>query len=311
MRLSDFLRTKKREVPDKHPEEPFEEQPVVRLESRADDSVVQRTVTEQPEERPALHEFDDMDRYVLLDMALIQPNPYQPRRQFAEESLAGLARSIEERGLLQPIVVRRVAGGYQLLMGERRLRACELLGWKRIPAIIREVEEKEAAVAALIENLQREDLDLFEEIEGMRRLRDDFGLTQTQIAGMLGLSQSAIANKLRLLQLSTEVRELISRERLSERHARALLQLESRKLQLEVLQQVIDNHLTVKETEALIRNKLDELKTGMNEDIQLLITRIHQLIAEFADHGVEIEMQQRKIDGYIEVGLRIQTGKGY
>ncbi len=295
MRLSELLRAKGREVQD-----------------------------ERPAEREVGHnEPNRNEQVVLLDVASIQPNPYQPRREFAEAALAGLARSIEKQGLLQPVIVRRTGNGYQLLMGERRLRACESLGWKQIPAIIREVDDREAAVIALMENLQREDLNLFEEIEAIRRLRDEFGFTQTHIAQMLGLSQSTVANKLRLLQLSTEVRELISREKLSERHARALLPLESTALQVEVVKQVIEHGLNVKETEALVQSKIEAMRSSLPEKTQAkraakdardagqLIKRIQRLIDRFAGQGTEVEVQQSEAEGYIEVRLRIQTGKEY
>lgn len=295
MRLSELLRAKGREVQD-----------------------------ERPTEREVGHnEPNRNEQVVLLDVASIQPNPYQPRREFAEAALAGLARSIEKQGLLQPVIVRRTGNGYQLLMGERRLRACESLGWKQIPAIIREVDDREAAVIALMENLQREDLNLFEEIEAIRRLRDEFGFTQTHIAQMLGLSQSTVANKLRLLQLSTEVRELISREKLSERHARALLPLESTALQVEVVKQVIEHGLNVKETEALVQSKIEAMRSSLPEKTQAkraakdardagqLIKRIQRLIDRFAGQGTEVEVQQSEAEGYIEVRLRIQTGKEY
>lgn len=276
-----------------------------------------------PEERLIEQEVVHDDRVIMLDIDSIHPNPYQPRREFAEAPLASLARSIEEQGLLQPVIVRRAGNVYQLLMGERRLRACESLGWKQIPAIVREVDDEEAAVGALIENLQREDLGLFEEIEGMRRLRDDFGLTQTQIAEMLGLSQSTVANKLRLLQLSAEVRDLISCEKLSERHARALLQLDSNELRLQAVRNIIDKNLNVKETEAWIQHQAERTSTspkrkrhpekvkGNDKGAELLIARIQQLIDQLAGNGTEVEMQQNEMDGYIEVRVRIQTGKEY
>lgn len=288
MRLSDLLRAKGRDMPP---------------ESQTEPDVV------------------DDERIIMLDIELIRPNRYQPRQEFAPEPLASLAQSIQEQGLLQPIVVRRSGDAFELLMGERRLRACESLGWEQVPVIIRDVNDAEAAVVALIENLQREDLGLFEEIEGIQRLRDEFGMTQKEIAEMLGLSQSAVANKLRLLQLSAEVRDIISREKLSERHARALLQLGSNDLQLKAIHNVIDEGLNVKETEAWVKQQMEPVSTspqqkrlqekpsGMDKDARQFVNRVKRLIEKLAASGAEVEMQQSEVDGYIEVQVRIRTGK--
>lgn len=151
---------------------------------------------------------------------LITAGKYQPRQEFDDESLVELAESIRLHGLLQPIMLRRAAVGYELIVGERRLRACKLLGWEVIPAIVRDVDDREAAELALIENLQREDLHVLEVAEGYQRLLSEFNLTQEELAQRLGISQASVANKLRLLKLPEEIRAIISREMLSERHGR-------------------------------------------------------------------------------------------
>lgn len=182
----------------------------------------------------------------------IRPNPYQPRRQFSEGELAELADSIRRYGVLQPIVVRSGDEGLELVAGERRLRACKMLGLDTIPAVVRDLSDEDLAVLALVENLQREDLHFLEEAQGYQRLLEEFGLTQEELAKRIGKSQSTIANKIRLLKLSPPVQDFISREIISERHARALLKLPGEEEQLAILEKIIERGLTVQETEAYI-----------------------------------------------------------
>ena len=194
-----------------------------------------------------------------LPIHLIQTSQYQPRSTFDEDALDELAQSIAEHGVLHPIVVRRSQVGYELVVGERRLRACRMLGFETIPALIRDFADKQAAELALIENLQRKDLRLFEEAEGYRRLLDEFGMTQDELAARLGKSQSSIANKLRLLKLPEAAREIISREMLSERHARALLRLDREDDVLKVLGQVVERNLNVRQTEELVERVIQRV----------------------------------------------------
>ena len=170
----------------------------------------------------------------------IRPNPYQPRRQFSEGELAELADSIRRYGVLQPIVVRSGDEGLELVAGERRLRACKMLGLDTIPAVVRDLSDEDLAVLALVENLQREDLHFLEEAQGYQRLLEEFGLTQEELAKRIGKSQSTIANKIRLLKLSPPVQDFISREIISERHARALLKLPGEEEQLAILEKIIE-----------------------------------------------------------------------
>jgi ParB family transcriptional regulator, chromosome partitioning protein len=178
---------------------------------------------------------------------------YQPRRSFSEEGLAELAASIRAQGLMQPIVVRpRVHGGFELIAGERRWRAARLAGLERIPAVVREVGDEQASAMALIENIQREDLSPLEEAHALQRLRDEFGLTQQQVADAVGKSRVAVTNLLRLLNLAPGVRELLDRGAIEMGHARALLSLAPLE-QERLAADVAARHLSVRQTEALVR----------------------------------------------------------
>ncbi len=176
-------------------------------------------------------------------------NPRQPRQRFDERSLAELARSVREHGVIQPIIVRPEGNAYELVAGERRLRAARLAGLKKIPAIVRDVGPEEMAVLALIENLQREDLSVIEEARSYRRLQEEFKFTQSEIGRLVGKGQSTIANKLRLLRLSDAVQARILEEGVTERHARALLDLADEPSQMRVLDEIRDKGLSVRETE--------------------------------------------------------------
>lgn len=187
----------------------------------------------------------------------ISPSPYQPRRIFDQEALADLANSIKVNGLLQPVVVRvRPQGGYELIAGERRLRAAGQAGLKSIPAVIRSVTDEEASALALIENMQREDLSALEEAQGLARLRDEFSLTQQEIADAVGKSRVAVANHLRLLNLGSLARQLLENGDIEMGHARALLALEGA-VQDRAAHVVAEQGMSVRQAEAFIRKLND------------------------------------------------------
>lgn len=189
-----------------------------------------------------------------LPLREIEPDPNQPRKTFEESSLAELAASIAQHGLLQPIAVRpRVAGGYTIVAGERRWRACRMAGLAEVPVIIKEVSDEEAMELALVENLQREDLDPVEEACGIRELIARCGLTQEQAAQKLGKSRSALANSLRLLNLPLEVLELLRSGILSAGHAKVILGLPSPELQSQAAKLIAENQLNVRQAEALCK----------------------------------------------------------
>ena len=173
-------------------------------------------------------------RVIQVEVEKIEPNPYQPRRTF--DDIDSLAQSIKQNGLLQPLTVRRTDDGYQLVAGERRLRAAKMLGMEFVPCIPVTITERNSAVMALIENIQRKDLSYFDEAEAIAKLIDFYGMTQEDAAIKLGKSQPSIANKLRLLKLDEEVREKLSEYGLTERHARALLRLKCKGQQLDTIE---------------------------------------------------------------------------
>jgi ParB family chromosome partitioning protein len=189
-----------------------------------------------------------------VDVDSIVPNPRQPRQAMDPASLEELATSIREQGLVQPLVVTQTDGGYQLLVGERRWRAAKLAGLDLVPVVVREVTPQQMLELALVENLQREDLNPLEAAAAYQQLVEEFGLTQLQVAEKVGKSRVTVTNTLRLLKLPAEVRNALLKGEITEGHARALLQLDSRETQLEVLQAVIRGGLNVRQAEQLVRS---------------------------------------------------------
>ncbi|MDF2875674.1 MAG: spo0J, partial [Sporomusa sp.] len=183
----------------------------------------------------------------------IVPNPHQPRQEFDEEALAELAQSIKQHGVIQPVIVRKTLSGYELVAGERRWRASQLAGLKQIPAVVRDYTDAEMMEIALIENLQRQNLNPIEEAMAFRRLMEEFGLTQEEVAQKIGRSRSMIANIVRLLNLQPEIRDFVSRGTLSMGQARPLLALEIPELQLEAAKQIVEEDLSARDSEELVR----------------------------------------------------------
>ena len=203
-----------------------------------------------------------MEEKIVIQIPIeeIVPNPYQPRRVFSEKSLEELKNSIESYGVLQPITVRKKNEKFELVAGERRLRAAKLANLKTIPAIVNEVSDETSAVLALLENLQREDLNFIEEALGYENLIKEHNFTQQQLAEKLGKNQSTIANKLRILKLPESIKESLVQNGLTERHARALLKLPNEELMSQVVSKIIKNELTVKKTEKLVKDILDNIE---------------------------------------------------
>lgn len=258
-----------------------------------------------------------------IPIHLVTVGKYQPRQDFDEDRLKDLADSIEIHGLLQPILVRKAAIGYEVIVGERRVRACKLLGWEKIPAVIRNVDDKEAAEFALIENLQREDLHVFEVAEGYQRLLREFELTQEELAERLGVSQANIANKIRLLRLGPEVRAIISREMLSERHSRALLRLEEDDARLQVLKQIAEKSLNVKQTEKLVESVLGKDKKQATakkapggtrklilKDLRLFTNSVRDLVRVLRSSGLKVEMAEEEDSQQYQIVVTVQKAVG-
>ena len=255
-----------------------------------------------------------------LDLNLIVPNPYQPRRIFDKRQLEDLAQSIQQYGVLQPIIVRKIGTNYEIVAGERRYRASQILNLQTIPAIVKNLSDNEIAEMALIENLQREDLNFFEEAEGYAKLITDFAITQEEIAKKIGKSQSTVANKLRLLNLSPEVRKEISVDVITERHARALLKLDNKELQLEALRIIYEKNLNVRQTGQLVESMLIQNETVKKEKIKRKVTRIVKdmriflntirgAVQTIQDAGLNANITEKESDDYLEVIIRLPKNK--
>ncbi len=254
--------------------------------------------------------------YVSIDS--IRPNPYQPRKQFNKQALDELCESIKQYGVLQPINVRKLSHStYELVAGERRLRASTMAGLTEIPAIIINVDDNDSAVMALIENLLREDLSYMEEAEGYCNLINEHGFTQEELAQKIGKSQSTIANKIRLLKLSPLVKKILADNNLTERHARALLKLHDEQLQLKVLKLVCERGLNVKKTEELVEKAIekyskdsrqrssDKKMTKAIKDVRIFVNTIRQAIDIMKQSGVNAKAAQIDRGEYIEFVVRV------
>ena len=208
------------------------------------------------------------DRALEVDVDLLRPNKFQPRTQMDDERIEDLARSIRGNGIIQPIVVRKADKGYEIIAGERRWRAAQRAGLLKVPVVVREIPEERLLAVALIENIQREDLNPIEEATAYRRLADEFHLTQDQIADAVGKDRSSVANYVRLLRLPQEVRSNLASNALSMGHARALLALPDEASQLRLSRDIVSRNLSVRETEALVKKagSQEEGKKGKQDD---------------------------------------------
>ena len=254
----------------------------------------------------------DGGRVLFLPVEAISPNPEQPRRHFDAAELEELAASIRELGVLQPLSVRRQDGKWELIAGERRLRAAKLAGLETVPCLSVAADERTSALLALVENLQRRDLDFREEALALRRLMEEFGLTQEECAARIGKSQSAVANKLRILRLSGDILELLQANHATERHARALLPLEDPELQRRAAGQVVKLGLTVAQTEALVDRLLNESPkmrkpTFIIKDVRLFLNTISRGLDLMRSAGVDARCQREESE--VEICLTIRIPK--
>lgn len=242
-------------------------------------------------------EIEDAPLADAVDIAAdqIKTNPKQPRKHFADDKLAELALSIEKHGVLQPLIVRPVADGFELVAGERRLRAAKMAGVERVPVVVRQLSERETMEIALIENLQREDLNPLEEAEAYARLMDEFGYTQEQLAERVGKSRSAVANTLRLMTLHADVRREVAAGRLSEGHARAILGMALEK-QPEAAKAAIDLGLSVRETERLASQAPGRKKRrpdGEREEKDSYIADLEERLRTYCGAAVRVRVAPR------------------
>lgn len=255
-----------------------------------------------------------------IPIKAIKPNPYQPRKNFSKRALEELSQSIKAYGVIQPISVRKIGEeSYELVAGERRLRAAEMAELDTIPAIVVKFVDKDSAVIALIENLQREDLNFLEEAEGYNSLINDHGFTQQELAEKVGKNQSTIANKLRILRLSDEIKKAIIENGLTERHARALLKLPDEEMQLSVLDKVIKRDLTVKKTESLIKSVLEDLAKEKEPEhkqnikgminFKIYLNTLRNAFTAIKESGVDAKYEQKDLGDFIEVTVKIPKTK--
>lgn len=256
-------------------------------------------------------------RVQYISLSRIRPNPQQPRCSFDEEGLQELAASIRSFGILQPLTVRKVGGDYQLIAGERRLRAARIAGIGQVPCLIAEVGEEDAGLLALIENLQRRDLDCFEEAEAIAKLIRRYGLSQEQAAEKLGKSQSAIANKLRLLRLNEAAQQTIREQGLTERHARALLRLTDEEEQQAALEIITRKKWNVAQTEEYIERRLGEIQTQparrratyVIKDVRLFLNSVERGLKIMRTAGVDADTERNDTDDTIVLTIRIPRKK--
>ncbi len=227
-----------------------------------------------------------------LPIELICASPFQPRREFSNRELAELAQSIRENGLIQPIAVRKTERGYELIAGERRLRACTLIGRKTIEAIVYDINDKDCAVWALIENLQRSDLGVFDEARGISELITLWGVSREETAKRLGIAPSTLSNKLRLLKLSPKIRKIITEAGLTERHARELLRLDEEAMQEKAAMHIAEKALNVAETERYITSLCAEKKVPKSrpkyivKDVKLFINTFEHAVDVMKSSGI-------------------------
>ena len=253
----------------------------------------------------------------------IRPNPYQPRRVFAQDALEELCASIKQYGLLQPISVRKLGSdSFELIAGERRLRACRMAGMKFIDAIIFSTYEQDSVVIAMMENLQRENLHYMEEAEGYQNLIRDHGLSQDELARRLGKNQSTIANKMRILKLPMAVKRMLLQYSLTERHARALLRLHDEEMQMHVIQIIVQQNLNVKATEDLVERTISRMYgiekeeeeqsrtrpskiSGFVRDTRLFVNSLRTVVQQMADAGLNPKLESRDKEEGMEIKIWI------
>jgi ParB family chromosome partitioning protein len=253
-----------------------------------------------------LKTYMETGRVVFLPARAIRPNPAQPRKIFREEALSELADSIRQHGILQPLSVRRVGTNYELIAGERRWRAAQQAGLTEIPCIVMTMDEKESGMAAMIENLQRQDLDFVEEANGIANLMEKWSMSQEQAARLLGKSQSAVANKLRLLKHSQPVLNALRTHGLTERHARALLKLPTEPEKMAAIAVIARMGLSVARTESYIASLL-EGKTRKTDRVDLgaFLNNLNQTLQKIQLSGIPAVSERRETDRQIVLTITI------
>lgn len=254
-----------------------------------------------------------INKVIEIDVRLIVPNPHQPRTEFDDSDIRSLAESIGQNGILQPLSVRKSGERYELIAGERRLRAAKMCGLQAVPCIVHDISERNSAILALVENIQRQDLSFFDEAAAIEKLISYYGMTQEDAASKLGKAQSTIANKLRLLRITPEERELIMNFNLTERHARALLKLGSCEERMNILEKVIKNKLNVERTEKLVEDYIGQKKVRQSyrtrskvfQNVKIFVNTINKAIETMQSAGIDADSRKIQNEEYIEYRVRI------
>ena len=253
-----------------------------------------------------LKTYMETGRVVFLPAKAIQPNPAQPRKLFREEHLDELTESIRQHGILQPLSVRRVGTTYELIAGERRLRAGIQAGLTEIPCIIMRMNEQESAMTALVENLQRQDLDYIEEAQGIDLLLRQWNMSQEQVAKLLGKSQSGVANKLRLLRHSKPVLEALRQAKLTERHARALLKIPEEPKKMQAIAVIARHNMSVARAEQYIESLLTQENADQKiANVGAFLTRLNQSLARIQSSGISAVSERRETESQIVLTITI------
>lgn len=254
---------------------------------------------------------------ILIPQEDIYPNPNQPRRRFDFDELEGLAQSIRQNGIIQPIAVRiNGKGKYELISGERRLRASRLVGITRLPCIIMDADDEKSALFALIENVQRCDLEFFEEACAIEKLLTDYGMSREDICKKLGKAPSTVSNKLRLLRIPEDIRHKITQENLTERHARALLRLTSFSQMERAISIIAEKRLSVAESERLVSQILTndsgkrQPAVKLFKDVRIFVNTLNHAVDTMRRAGIEADSAKSETDEYIEYVVRIPKSKG-
>ena len=253
-----------------------------------------------------LRTYMETGRVVFLPAKAIRPNPAQPRQLFREDALSELTESIRRHGILQPLSVRRVGTAYELIAGERRLRAGMQAGLTELPCIVMNMDDQESGVASLVENLQRQDLDFLEEAQGIQKLMAQYTMSQEQVARLLGKSQSAIANKLRLLRHSPQVLSALREYELTERHARALLKLPTELQKLQVIAVIARQKLSVARSEQYIESLLQpKEEKPQKANVGTFLNSLNRSLAQIQLSGIPAISERRETDSQIVLTITI------
>lgn len=291
--------------------------------------VEEQEAQEKKAEQEVIEEFEELgiseenlqEEIQQVPIDCIKPNKYQPRSVFSEEKIEELARTIHTHGVIQPIVIRPIEDdSYEIIAGERRYRAMKLLEWAEVPAIIRDIDDKETASIALIENLQREELTPIEEAFAYEKLLELHDLTQEALAQRVGKGQSTVANKLRLLKLPDEIKNALMSKEISERHARALMPLKEKELQLSLFEEVVEEQLNVKQLEKRVYETLHpdvkkSLKSkgpkrkSVSRDVRIAVNTIKQSLNLVSKSGIELETEEEDSADYYTITVKIPKNK--